>query len=507
MGKKVLLINPNIAFRRTWRLNVPMGLLYIGSYLSQKGYNVRILDACNGKNMNKFLNRVEQELRDAMVVGLSVMTAQVSNAIEISRYIRERNPSLPIIWGGVHPTLYPEQTARSEYVDFVVRGEGEITVNELLQVMEQGGSFEKVKGIAFQSNKDQKVTVTDNREFMDINELPSIDWGLLEGIKPNTSITEMAKLTGSGLCLQTGRGCPHRCAFCINSVLKIGYRYRRADLVVKDIERLLDLGVDRIYFIDEDFFANKRRLLELMDEVEQRGLKFGWFANVRADYFRPHYLNLELLSKLKRCGCARVSIGAESGSQRILDILKKDITIEGVLKAARLLNEVGIECDFSFMMGVPGEEESDIRSTLRLIEEIRRVDASLCFDIIGPQIYRPYPGSELYLECLKWGMKEPNTLEGWAYSPYLKSEFDLKKSDQDMFPWVKYPLEDLSSLAFYAWLSGIKLRSSLLTKLLRKIGSLRCRRLQFKYPLLRKIHNILTRKSWVLKFMSPKRVV
>ena len=124
MSKKVLLINPHIASLRTWRLNVPVGLLYLGSYLSHKGYNVYILDACNVEKKSELLERLKQELSDAMVVGLSVMTDQVANAIEISRYIRERNPSLPIIWGGVHPTLYPELTAKSEYVDFVVLGEG-----------------------------------------------------------------------------------------------------------------------------------------------------------------------------------------------------------------------------------------------------------------------------------------------------------------------------------------------------------------------------------------------
>lgn len=507
MGKKVLLINPDIPSLRTWRLNLPMSLLYVGSYLSHKGYSVHIIDKCNIEDTNNFFSRIKQELGNTIAVGLSVMTEQVSNAIEVSRYIREVNPSLPIIWGGVHPTLYPEQTARADYVDFVVRGEGEITAYELLQAIEQGATFEDVKGIAFQGSKCQEVTIIGSREFMDINELPPLEWGLLEGIKSNTSITEIAELTGRGLYLQTSRGCPHRCTFCIDPVLKIGYRYRRADLVLKDIEKLLDLGVDRICFIDDNFFTNKSRLIEILNGVERKGLNFKWFGNVRADYFTPHYLNLGLLSKVKQCGCERVSIGAESGSQRILDKLKKDITREDILKAAKLLNKVGISCDFSFMMGLPGEEENDIKSTLRLTEEIRRIDTSSHFGIIGPQIYRPYPGSELYFECLKWGMKEPNALDGWANSPYLKGEFDLKKSDQDMFPWVKYPLEELSNLAFYAWLSGIKLRFPLLNKLLRRIGSIRCRKLYFKYPVLKRIHNILSKNRRLVKFMARKRAM
>ena len=439
MDKKVLLINPDIPSLRTWRLNLPMSLLYVGTYLSHKGYSVHIVDKCNIEDTSNFFSRIKQELGNTIAVGLSVMTEQVANAIEVSRYIRELNPSTPIIWGGVHPTLYTEQTVRAGYVDFAVIGEGEITAYELLQAIEHGMSFKEVRGIAFQESKCQEVIITGSREFMDINELPPLDWGLLEGIKPNTSLIEASELTGRGLFIQTSRGCPHQCTFCIDPVLKIRYRYREADLVLKDIEKLLELGIDRIYFIDDNFFTNKSRLIEILNGVERRGLNFKWFGNVRADYFTPNYLNLELLSKVKQCGCERVSIGAESGSQKILDKLKKNITPEDILKAAELLDKVGIKCDFSFMMGLPGEEINDIKSTLRVIEEIRKIDTSSHFGIIGPQIYRPYPGSELYFECLKLGMKEPNALEGWVNSPYLKGEFDLKNSDQDMFSWAEYP--------------------------------------------------------------------
>ena len=507
MEKKVLLINPNIPSLRTWRLNLPMSLLYVGTYLSRKGYRVDIVDGCNIEDKSIFFSSIKQELGGSIAVGLTVMTEQVANAIEVSRYIRELNPSVPIIWGGVHPTLYTEQTVSAGYVDYTVVGEGEITAYELLQAIEDGQSFNEVKGIAFQDSDTGKVIVTGSRELMDVNELPSLDWGLMEGIKPGVSIKEASELTGRGLFIQTSRGCPHQCTFCIDPVLKIRYRFREADLVLKDIENLLKLGTDRIYFIDDNFFTNKSRLLEILNGVERRGLNFKWFGNVRADYFTPHYLNLELLSKVKQCGCERVSIGAESGSQRILDKLKKNITPEQILNAARLLDKVGIKCDFSFMTGLPGEEVDDIKSTLRVIEEIRKIDSASYFGIIGPQIYRPYPGSELYFECLKSGMKEAETLEGWINNPYLKGEFDLKNSDQEMFPWVNYPLEELSKLAFYAWLSGIKLRFPLLNKLLRKIGSIRCRKLYFKYPVLKRIHNILSKNKRLVKFMARKRAM
>jgi radical SAM superfamily enzyme YgiQ (UPF0313 family) len=459
---------------------------------------------CNVENADDFYGRIKQELDNCIAVGLTVMTEQVAHAIEVSRYIRKLNPSIPIIWGGVHPTLYTEQTVRADYVDFAVVGEGEITAYELLQTIENGQNYTDVKGIAFQdSNKE--VIMTGGREFIDVNELPSLDWGLLEGIKPGISVKEASELTGRGLFTQTSRGCPHQCTFCIDPVLKIRYRYREAELVLKDIEELLELGIDRIYFIDDNFFTNKNRLLKILDGVEERGLKFKWFGNVRADYFTPNYLTLEVLSRVKRCGCERVSIGAESGSQKILDKLKKNITPEQILRAAELLDKTGIKCDFSFMMGLPGEEIGDIRSTLQIVEKIRKMDSYSNFGIIGPQIYRPYPGSKLYFECLEAGMKEPNTLEEWIDNPYLKGEFDLKNSEQELFPWVNYPLEELSKLAFYAWLSGIKLRFPLINKLLRIIGAFRCRKLYFRFPVLMRVYKFFTRNRSLVKFMARKK--
>jgi len=484
MTEKLLLINPRHPDRLV-RLNIPLGALYVGTAASRQGYRVNILDANNYSSPRRFFRRLEEEMEDTLAVGLSVMTAQISSAIEIARCIRQVSPAVPIMWGGIHATMYPEQVAGSEYADFAVKREGEATIIELLAAIEGRTDPGRVKGIAFRSG--QGVVVTEDREPVDINRLPAPQWDLLEDVRDIGDIAEVARRTGIGLPVLTSRGCPHRCTFCINPVTRVRYRFRDAELVLQDIEDIVKLGVDCISFFDEDLFANRKRLEHIVDGVAARKLKFRWFAATRVDYFRPERMDTDLLTRIKDSGCQQIGFGAESGSPRILEYLKKDIVPEDTINAARLLDSVGIDATFSFMTALPGEEAEDIKQTVDLITRITGVNRS--FRILGPFIYRPYPGSELYNECLKSGMKEPATLEEWAVSPYIGSE--IRPADFPMFPWVRYPMEDLTRLIFYSWMSGLRLRYSFLTWLARTVGSLRCRRLFFRWPIERTVMRLL----------------
>ncbi len=475
MKRKLLLINPAHP-ERLVRLNLPMGLLYVGTSAARRGYEVNILDANNYESPARFWQRVEDEAAEALAVGLSVMTAQVRSAIAISRRLRQLRPSLPIIWGGIHPTMYPAQVAAAPYVDYAVRREGETTILELLAAIESGVVPEAVDGLAFRA--DGRVVLTAERAPEDIDLLPPPRWELCESVREVGDMAEVARRTGVGLPILTSRGCPHRCTFCINPVLGIRYRFRRAGLVLDDLQAIVSLGVDRISFFDEDLFANRPRLQQVLDGIRERGLSFRWFASTRVDYFRPERMTPELLARIKESGCQQLGFGAESGSRRVLEALKKDIVPEDTLNAARMLNQAGIDATFSFMVGLPGEEAEDVRQTVGLITRLTAINDS--FRILGPFIYRPYPGSELYDRCLKEGMREPQTLEEWAESPYVGSS--ISPADYALFPWVRYPMEDLTRLIFYSWLTGLRLRWGLLTKLVRAIGALRCRHLFFRWP-------------------------
>lgn len=488
-NRKVLLINPGFP-TRPLRLIIPMGLLHLGTHLFHQGYEVNILEANNASHGRQFWDKLERELDDAVVVGLSVMTAQVASAVEIAAEVRRLAPAVPIIWGGVHATLYPEQVAGSSYADFAVRGDGEVTTTNLLAAIEQGANPAMVRGIAFKS--ESGVITTEAAEPVDIRKSPHPEWNLVADIREIGDMVEVARRTGVGLPIMTSRGCPHRCAFCINSVLDVQYRYRETGAVMEDIERILELGVTQISFFDEDLFANRKMLTEIIGEIERKKLKFRWFASARVDYFKEKHISPELLARIAASGCQQLGLGVESGSQRVLDRLKKDITVADTVTVARRLSDAGIDATFSFMAGMPGETEDDIVQTLRLATSISAINDT--FRILGPFVYRPYPGSELYGQCLEQGMHEPASLEEWASSPYVGTEINPR--DYHLFPWVQYPMKDLTRLIFYCWMSGLRLRYSFLTRIARRIGKWRCYHLQFGWPV----------ELMVMRFLQKMRI-
>lgn len=445
--------------------------MYIGTALSKAGYEVNILDA-NNMSESELYGELVWNLSQSIAVGLSVMTAQIPSAINMSRFIKEEYPYMYKIWGGVHPSLYPEQVALSEYVDFVVKGEGEETAVELFDAIKnKEPRFDNLKGVLFK-NPIGELVYGGDKQPMDINKLSYPQWGLLHDVE-KYGLMELSKRTGVGLPLLSSRGCPHRCSFCIGSVQKIKYRFRDASLVLEDIRKILESGVNTISFWDEDFFANKKRLIEILDGIEKRGLKFRWFGTARADYFRPHHIDYELAMRLKQSGCQQLGIGVESGSQRVLDMIKKDITLEDSLRTAELLNKVGIDVSFSYMDGLPDEKPEEIENTIKFVAKINSYNNN--YRTLGPFVYRPYAGSVLYNRCKELGMKEPETLEGWVDNPYIGDE--IKKEDYDKFPWIQYPMDKLVKLNFYAWLSGLSIKYKWATKTLRKIGQWRCNHL------------------------------
>jgi anaerobic magnesium-protoporphyrin IX monomethyl ester cyclase len=480
-SRKVLLIYPRFTVPQV-NLVIPMNLMYLGSYLLRHDYAVRILNGCNIESSDELYRQIKSEINDTMAIGLSVMTQQVPSALGISKMVRDISPGLPIIWGGVHPTLYPRQVASSGLVDFAVHGEGEITAVELLKHLTVGNREPSgIRGIAYKSgDSPNNVVITPARELLNMDELPQLEWGLLEYITPIKDIIKISELTGRGLLIQTTRGCPWHCTFCINSILKNKYRYRSLNLVMEDIRQVIELGVNRITFMDEDFFANRKRARTFADMVREKGLNFKWYANARADYFGRDYLSREFLAELKQIGLSTIGLGFESGSERILKKLRKEITCQDTIKTAERLDEAGIGGEFSCMMGLPDEYEDDMKATLKLIQQIIERDSQSRFIILGPQVFRPYPGSALYLECLKYGMNEPTSLEEWAVSPYLAPESNL--IEVKFYPWIRVSDRRLNVLTFYGWLWGAKSRFKLLNNLVRQILKWRSRSYSFRMP-------------------------
>jgi len=449
-------------------LNIPLGILYLGSYLNSIGRRVKLMDTRIHKKRD-FFKVLQDELNGCMLAGFSVTTPCVKNGLEIADFVKKLNPSVKTVWGGVHASLYPDATVSSRIVDYVIVKEGESALSELAEYLL--GNKKEITGIpnlVFKDNGNVKKNAIQNKN--DFDSIGIADYALLDMekyvermIAPNRRRRQAEMLTA--------RGCPYRCTFCVNTILyERKWRNEPPEITLGKLDRLIDdYKIDHVFFMDEDFFCNRKRTRSLIAGISKR--KITWEANCRADYIKDDYLDDGFLDLLRKSGCVKLRFGLESGSQRILDLLKKDIAVEDSLNMAKRLNRYGIIPAASFMMGLPDETVSDIIKTTDLISRLSAVNPEMT--ISGPAIFRPYPGSELFRKCEDKGLAVPKTLDEWS-DFYIHNNFDEYHngvpwfSDVYIFKRVWLCLAHLRIGAgnkLFRWLARLIIRFHLATKL------------------------------------------
>jgi len=437
---KVLLINPAFNINKeNYDSSISVGLLSIATYLNSQNIEVSIIDGVRQKD---YLKLVEKKVKDYDYVGISVMTTQIPQALKVSRLTKESNPDCKIVWGGPHPSFFIKQTARHTLIDIVCFGEGELTMLHIVNKK----PLAEIKGIAYQSGNE--IIVNQPQELHDPKKMPLFNWKLV----PKEILNNLHLIPSL-----TSRGCPHRCTFCINAILKNRWRTRTAEQVLNDLEIIKSREYfkgKKLRFWDENFFVDIERAKQIIDGIIKRDLITPWETTVRANYLRQGMIDEEFIKKLKQSGCYLLSFGAESGCPRILKKIKKDIMPEDVINSAKMCLKHGIIPQYSFMAGLPGETRKEVMETLRLIDEL--VELSDQVQILGPQAFRPYPGSELYKECLAAGWQEPKSLDQWEET--VKDE--LNYLDISKFPWLDNP-GFIESLEAYVRFGAHSIRSAM----------------------------------------------
>ena len=414
---KLLLINPPFNIKKeNYDSSISVGLLSIATYLDSVGIGVKLIDGIRQQN---YLDIIKENIKDCEYAGISVMTMQLSSAFKAAKLIRELNPDCKIIWGGAHPTFFIKQTAEHPLVDILCFGEGGITMREIAE----GKELSKINGIAYKKNGE--VIINPKRELHDPTKMPLFKWELVpEEILHNLYLIPSL----------TSRGCPHRCTFCINAILKNRWRMRTAEQVLSDLETIKQKEYFRdkkLRFWDENFFVDINRAKKVIDGILERNLVMPWETTIRADYVKEGRVDHEFLAKLKKSGCDLLSFGAESGSPRILKKIKKDILPEDILRSAEMCLKHDIIPQYSFMIGLPGETKKDMMMTLDVIDKLLKISSKV--QILGPQAFRPYPGSTLYEECRESGWVAPTSIEEWV----KVSEHQLSFMDIQSFPWLE----------------------------------------------------------------------
>ena len=488
MDQKIVLINlppsTNYNYRSAGSIYPATGILVIGTILRSQGFAVQVID---GTVKNDYIKRTMDSVDNGVVmVGFSVMTSQVPLALDLSKSIKAKRPDIPIIWGGIHPILFPEQTLRNSNIDLVVTGEGTKTILHLIDYINGRISLQQVRGVGYK-NALGVVALNEPSEEDDINDFPHIDYSILDdvGVYLSSKSVYQREITTNNnenlavMPVLTGLGCCYKCQFCINVILERRYRYRTATSIIEEIKKLKEkYRANTFIFYDEDFFINKKRLLEFLDLIEKENLRFSWRAWARVDYFNNKYIDRDLVLRLEKCGLRSIVMGGESGSQKVLDIIKKGIKVKNILHSAKMLDGTMITPRYSFIIGLEGEEKEDTKKTYKLCVDL--IDANQKVDIAGPFIFRYYPGSPIFDSIIKnYNIEIPQKAEDWK--SYLSGEGYLKI---DEMPWVWHGCIETATILNKEILVFAMLRNidNFMSKLMKRVIMWRIRNLYIKLP-------------------------
>lgn len=446
---KVMLVNPP-----WYRLQgadfpeIPLGICSIASFIKSKGCEVKVYNADFGRgisfsysdlydNFNNYisiLNNLEhplwKEVIDKIVqfepevVGISLKTGSYRSGCNIAQLIKRFNKNIVVLAGGVHPTLLPKDVASLGYFDYVVKGEGEETTWELLEVIKKGQTPNQIKGVTFRYQ--DQIIDNSNRDFIkDLDSLPFVE---------REDIVDRELYPADALSLlMTARGCPHSCTFCASERIWLRkVRFRSAKNVVDEIKLVKDRFNSKHFKIRDDLFTmQKKRVIEIFDRLEKDRIDITWQCEVRADS-----IDEDIVKRMRKAGCVGVNIGIESGSERILAEIKKGETTFQMSRAIKLLKRYGINVGAFVMIGFLNETKEDIKQTL---DFVRRVEP----DHVISSILTPYPGTEVYNQALKDGLI---TLDNqWESFFHQSPKMGLARNKEEFASLAKDVLEYISN--------------------------------------------------------------
>ncbi len=392
----------------------PIGALYIADALEKASFNVTIF---NSNEDNGNLLSTLKATRP-LFVGFSAPTArQLVEMADKSEPIKTHT-SIPTVWGELHPTFLPEECLSEEYVDYVVKGDGEESIVELAGNLATGNLPEK--------------GIIDGKTVKDLDQYqPSWHQINIEDFLFDDSHSVRGKNASSGEAkrifyyLASSRGCPFNCTFCVNSGdSKKQWRGHSVEWVREQVLRLKEeYAIDGIGFWDDYFFGNKKRSIDIIEFL--RGVDVGFLCEVRAKDLTDNFV-----AWLKEMGCLQVFVGGEAGSDRVLEMIQKQSTVDDILSAAATTAKYKLPARVSFIYGFPGETIDEMFLTKALIDKLKEYPT---ISISGPKLLTPYPGSKIYDQALAAGFVVPKDTKEWSnvnrfsnlkYLPWLAKELD-----------------------------------------------------------------------------------
>ncbi|MEM5806803.1 MAG: radical SAM protein [Candidatus Aenigmatarchaeota archaeon] len=419
---RILLINPNytsVGGKLRWTIwhTPPLGLAYIAAILVQEGFEVKILDL-NVESKSPL--RICEEFKPN-IVGITCTTPVLKSTNDLCKNIKNNFPEIITVVGGAHPSSMPkDMLVNNKSIDFIVIGEGEFTTLEIAENVEnENKNFSKIKGIAFREG--EKIIITKSREL--ISNLDSLPFPARELLPIRKYNSHICSLKEPEMSIITSRGCPYNCIFCCKKIFGRVFRARSACNVVDEIEHLVNRYRAReITIVDDNFTLDKERTIEICKEIIQRELDISWFTpnGIRADA-----LDEERIKWMKKSGCHLLFFGVESGSQRIINKIKKGINLKQIENVVELCRKYEIDVGLFFMIGLPNEKEEDIKKTILFAKKLNP-------DIAKFGITVPFPGTSLFEELDKKGFIKNYNFEDYSLHSQPVFETEYLSSDEIM---------------------------------------------------------------------------
>jgi radical SAM superfamily enzyme YgiQ (UPF0313 family) len=412
---QIVMVYPYQGFSGTYVKHAPLALLYSTCEIVKAGYNVEIYDTRVGKgDWRAGLQELVGD--DTLCVGISVMSGSpIKHAVSIGQFVKSLSKDIPIVWGGPHATFYPETILRDdENTDYVVSGYASKSFKELVDCISDDRKPTSVNGVswrdgnAIRSNPDRQQSF----EHIDFQDIP---YHLIPDYSPYGQLDQDKRIFS----MYSALGCPYLCTFCSSPAQYkpiSGKKWIPIDhkQIVDHVQYVVEnYDANYIYFIDDDSFPKLDHVENIIDSIRDRGLDVGLgFRGARINEIKR--MSHDFLDKLVSGGTDIMHIGAESGSDRILKMLKKNSSFDEIVECNKKLSKhPEITAAYNFIMGLPTETMEDLKKTRDLMMKLVE-DHSNCI-LFQPNKFRPLPGTELYYQAQEeWGYEMPNTLQAWS---------------------------------------------------------------------------------------------
>lgn len=399
----------------------PLGIGYMAAMLMKKNHSVRIIDMkASDMGFSQLVKLFKKNKFDLIgVTALTFTSKEANRVVELAK----KHTSAKTVVGGAYVSIVKEKALeKNKFIDFGVYGEGEYTIMELVEALEDNKEPEGIKGLIYR--KDGEIVVNPPRPPIDdLDALPF----------PPRELYELSRYSQMGVV--TGRGCPFQCVYCTKAVHGSKWRHRSPENIIREIETLnKKYHPDMFYILDDTFTLDMKNAERFCDILLKKNLDVKWECSVgiRVDRVTPR-----LLKKMRRAGCERVNYGIESGNQRVLNMMKKGITLKQVEKAVKWAKDAGLIVGGFFMIGNPGDTFETVKDSVAFMKKLE-LNGGAYFGMLVP-----YPGTEIYDWISKNGRWLIKDVDKW--SPHLTDK------PQPIFETDDFPAEERVEAFGYAY--------------------------------------------------------